>query len=572
MVKSEKTPHGYIYRATHKENSKVYLGQTGTDRWGSEKVPIEERWKEEVREAYAKKKRGEKLRYIENAIIKYGEAGFDLKQQDIAKTQGELNSKERQWIKTYDSMNPEKGYNMTPGGEGGSPSQEVKDYLRKVGTEKWHNDPVYKEKQMQERRERAKDPEFREKMTNINQERASNPEWREKMTKINQERAKNPEWKEKMTNINQEKGKDPKFQEKVSNSISKKWNNDPEYRKKQEDERKERAKNPDFINKMREIGKHTKKEIKDKRQFLNDIKNNMQKKEMLKKYNIGKTSYAKRIHEMFGPNGPKNYTELKNYLQNKDIDDALKDIEKREKEIQGEKSENKTNEKIPEGGNQRSEETDKDSADDKNSKEERNEGSVEGNQENKVEEKGEEPGKEAKDEKEKVSSEDQVVKPKGSPEDVPTEESDGQQQKQIEEPSEKQSTKSPEKSTPGKSFEFPPRPRPSKKQKGRIGFDVYVFKEDPGPHALTKNKFGNKQPKDYDGIDRTTPDMSNDFKGTQGKNNITEKDYSQVDINFKDKGNDFDGIDSPQEKEDKDFDNIDDGGHSEGRGERGGES
>ena len=51
---------------------------------------------------------------------------------------------------------------------------------------------------------------------------------------------------------------------------------------------------------------------------------------MLEKYDMGKNSYTKRIQEMFGPNGPQNHTELNRYLEDKKIDDVLKDIEQRE--------------------------------------------------------------------------------------------------------------------------------------------------------------------------------------------------------------------------------------------------
>ena len=57
MVKSEKTPFGYIYRATNIQNGKNYIGQTGTSRWGNDKNPIEERWNEEVGEAFRKDRR-----------------------------------------------------------------------------------------------------------------------------------------------------------------------------------------------------------------------------------------------------------------------------------------------------------------------------------------------------------------------------------------------------------------------------------------------------------------------------------------------------------------------------------
>ena len=68
MVKEEKTPFGYIYRATNKGNRKNYLGQTVTSRWGDDKNPIEERWKEEVREAYAGHRRGENREGIDYQV------------------------------------------------------------------------------------------------------------------------------------------------------------------------------------------------------------------------------------------------------------------------------------------------------------------------------------------------------------------------------------------------------------------------------------------------------------------------------------------------------------------------
>ena len=72
MKKDKKKPHGHTYRANNMVNDKNYIGQTVDSRWPEGKNPIEERWKEEVGEAYRKGARGENLRYIENAIIKYG--------------------------------------------------------------------------------------------------------------------------------------------------------------------------------------------------------------------------------------------------------------------------------------------------------------------------------------------------------------------------------------------------------------------------------------------------------------------------------------------------------------------
>ena len=56
MVEREKSPYGYIYRATNLVNGKVYNGQTTASRWNEGKNPIEERWKKEVGEAVIKRK------------------------------------------------------------------------------------------------------------------------------------------------------------------------------------------------------------------------------------------------------------------------------------------------------------------------------------------------------------------------------------------------------------------------------------------------------------------------------------------------------------------------------------
>ena len=133
MVEKEEDPYGYTYRATNIVNDKYYFGQTTTSRWNESKIPIEERWKEEVREAYSRAARGENLRYIENAIIKYGPENFELRQEDKAYNQKELDRKETEHIRDYDSMNPDKGYNMTEGGEGGRMSEMAKEKMSKSG-------------------------------------------------------------------------------------------------------------------------------------------------------------------------------------------------------------------------------------------------------------------------------------------------------------------------------------------------------------------------------------------------------------------------------------------------------
>ncbi len=182
MSNSKKTPYGYIYRAKNIQTGKSYIGQTTTSRWEEGRNAVEERWKEEVQEAYRKQNRGENLRYIENAIIKYDPENFEVIERDLAYSQEELDKKETQHIQDYDSMNPDKGYNLREGGLGDRLSEVAKENLSNAIAEKYQTDSEYYNKQADERRERAQNPEWVKKMTEINREITQDPEYRKKMT------------------------------------------------------------------------------------------------------------------------------------------------------------------------------------------------------------------------------------------------------------------------------------------------------------------------------------------------------------------------------------------------------
>ncbi|MHA2399010.1 MAG: hypothetical protein ACXADU_08990 [Promethearchaeota archaeon] len=290
MEHEEKKPFGYIYIATNDVNGKVYIGQTGTDRWGEHKVPIEERWKEEVGEAYSKERRGEERRYIENAIIKHGSENFNLREQDIASNQEDLDAKEAYWIKEYDSMKPEKGYNIKDGGRGGRLNDAAKEKLSKIGTEIWNKDSEYKEKQLKARKELAQNQEFIEKMTEVNQEIARNQETQKKMSE-----SISKKWEEQQ------------YQENVSKGATNKWQ-DAKHRERQ------------FISRS-----EGKREIQDKREFLKDIQD-MKKKDLNEKYDMDGKSINKRIKEILGHQGVNIFSEAKKYLEDKNLDEVLKEI------------------------------------------------------------------------------------------------------------------------------------------------------------------------------------------------------------------------------------------------------
>lgn len=335
MVEKEKVPYGYIYKVLNTINGKVYIGKTGKT--------IEERWSKHLgnagelkrtREANPhEKKEGS---HLNNAINKYGPNAFIVNQVDVAYSKEELNEKERYWVKEYDSMNPDKGYNMTEGGEGGKQSPEVI----------------------------------------------------EKMTEINQEIARNPQALENMSKAISEKWQDQNYQKNVSEGVANKWQQvkfrERQLRAKTEGKReipdrreflkeildmnkKDLTTKYDMdgkcINKRIEdmLGHHgvnnfsqakkylgdknldevlkdinkwqkdhhqkpeIKKEISNKREFLKDIQN-MQGKEIAQKYYMNRSTINKRIQEMLGEHGVHNYTEAKKYLKNKDLKKVLNDI------------------------------------------------------------------------------------------------------------------------------------------------------------------------------------------------------------------------------------------------------
>lgn len=128
---------GIIYSATNRINGKVYIGQTTK----SLRKRMVNHWSDAVRNK-------EKCTYLEKALRKYGREGFEWKTLrrikvlnpvfitklpiDQAEEQiheilpaflrlaikKSLNIQEQMLIKQCDSMNPNKGYNLTAGGEG----------------------------------------------------------------------------------------------------------------------------------------------------------------------------------------------------------------------------------------------------------------------------------------------------------------------------------------------------------------------------------------------------------------------------------------------------------------------
>lgn len=109
-----------VYKITNKITGKVYIGITNQGSGAR------------YRHHWYESRIGEPSP-IHRSMAKYGEDNFTLEIIDFADTYDELKEKEKYWIKEYDSMNREKGYNLTEGGDGTfgrMHSEETKDKIR----------------------------------------------------------------------------------------------------------------------------------------------------------------------------------------------------------------------------------------------------------------------------------------------------------------------------------------------------------------------------------------------------------------------------------------------------------
>lgn len=95
---------GFIYKITNKVNNKVYVGQTNRS--------LEIRWREHKSRAGC-----HYTSHLYSAMDKYGIDNFIFEKiEEVAEDY--LDDREKFWIEYYDSSNPQKGYNLTIGGQG----------------------------------------------------------------------------------------------------------------------------------------------------------------------------------------------------------------------------------------------------------------------------------------------------------------------------------------------------------------------------------------------------------------------------------------------------------------------
>jgi len=117
-----------IYKITNKINGKIYIGQT-REFYGEKKHGINGRFKDHMKSAFATNtKTNTRIPHLYAAIRKYGKDNFTV--ECLLKCDfSEIDKREIEAIKEYDSTNKKKGYNISLGGSGVS-NHNVKEETR----------------------------------------------------------------------------------------------------------------------------------------------------------------------------------------------------------------------------------------------------------------------------------------------------------------------------------------------------------------------------------------------------------------------------------------------------------
>jgi hypothetical protein len=194
-----------IYCHTHIDSGRRYIGLT--------KKTMMRRWNQHVYSAIRRPK-GKKS-YFWAAIRKFGKDAFSHEVLEVCETLEAANLAESKWINHFDSRNPEKGFNLAPGGT----------HIPHDVDNTYRSDPEYLESQRLSAEERWEDPDYRTKTLSATQAAITTPEVRQKLSDSIKELWQNPDYREKSISKLQEVSARPEVREKLRS----KWNN-PDFR------------------------------------------------------------------------------------------------------------------------------------------------------------------------------------------------------------------------------------------------------------------------------------------------------------------------------------------------------
>lgn len=171
--------YGVVYLLIDGTNDKEYVGQTTRT--------VEERFKEH--------KFGNQ--YVDNAIRKHGADMFTTAILKVCYSREELDHWETHFIKSRNTLAP-NGYNLTEGGEGGSPSEETIEKIRESALNFYDLHPERRDEISVEQKARFSDPEERAKAAERTRKSFEDPERVAKHSASQKKRFENPDERQKV--------------------------------------------------------------------------------------------------------------------------------------------------------------------------------------------------------------------------------------------------------------------------------------------------------------------------------------------------------------------------------------
>ena len=163
-----------IYCHTHVASGRRYIGLT--------KMGVMKRWNRHVYSA--NRGLGKGFSHFANAIRKYGKNAFSHEVLEVCDSLESANAAEERWIKHFDTRDPDKGFNLLPGGS--HAPHPVKN--------PWDR-PEYRERASVASRRKWEDPEFRAAVIAGVTAAWTDPDHRERMSGISREVNSRPDVK-----------------------------------------------------------------------------------------------------------------------------------------------------------------------------------------------------------------------------------------------------------------------------------------------------------------------------------------------------------------------------------------
>ncbi len=173
-----------IYCHTHDGSGRKYVGLT--------RLTMAKRWNQHL--FNAKRKPGKGCHHFWNAIRKYGKGAFSHEVLETCRDLAVANLAEECWIELFDTMNPEKGFNLMKGGlHVPHPVQRLKDRPGFVEKCRLNSSHLQRPDVRAKNRAVVQSPEFRVRIGVIAREAAGRPGSKERRSAASKEVTSRPD-------------------------------------------------------------------------------------------------------------------------------------------------------------------------------------------------------------------------------------------------------------------------------------------------------------------------------------------------------------------------------------------